>query len=107
MSLIAWPGVRPAPREANDVVIREIYALSTNPETKFADWVAYRVTRETIGTSDPLERSWQNDELLAADEILLSAKTEEETRLVMDRLNWEPAKIAENTAAKNSLWVRG
>ena len=56
--------------ETNDVVVREIYALSNNEETKFADWVAYRVTRETIGTSDSLDRNWQNDELLAADETL-------------------------------------
>ncbi len=56
--------------ETNDMVVREIYALSNNAETKFADWVAYRVTRETIGTSDSLGRDWQNDQLLAADETL-------------------------------------
>lgn len=56
--------------ETNDMVIREIYALSNNPDTKFADWVAYRVTRETIGTSDSLGRNWQNDDLLAADATL-------------------------------------
>lgn len=52
------------------MVVREIYALSNNAETKFADWVAYQVTRETIGTSDSLDRKWQRDELLAADETL-------------------------------------
>ena len=56
--------------ETNDLVVREIYALSANAETKFADWVAYRVTRETIGTSDSLDRNWQNDDLLAADATL-------------------------------------
>lgn len=50
--------------ETNDIVVREIYALSNNEETKFADWVAYRVNRETIGTSDSLHRKWQNDDLL-------------------------------------------
>ena len=54
----------------NDLVVREIYALSNNEKTKFADWVAYRVTRETIGTSDSLNRSWQDDELLDADDTL-------------------------------------
>ena len=56
--------------ETNDLVVREIYALSNNQETKFADWVAYRVTRETIGTSDSLDREWQNDDLLAVEETL-------------------------------------
>ena len=56
--------------ETNDLVVREIYALSNNEETKFADWVAYRVTRETIGTSDSLDRNWQNDDLLAPDATL-------------------------------------
>ena len=56
--------------ETNDMVVREIYALSNNAGTKFADWVAYRVTRETIGTSNSLSRDWQDDHLLAADETL-------------------------------------
>ena len=56
--------------ETNNMVVREIYALSNNEETKFADWVAYRVTRETIGTSDSLDRDWQSDELLDPSETL-------------------------------------
>ena len=53
--------------ESNDMVIREIYALSHNETTKFADWVAYRVTRETIGTSSSLDRDYKNDEMLSRD----------------------------------------
>ena len=34
----------------NDVIIREIYILSSNDTTKFADWAAYKVTAETVGT---------------------------------------------------------
>lgn len=49
---------------SNDLVVREIYALSNNGNTKFADWVAYRVTRETVGTSVSLNREWKNDDLL-------------------------------------------
>ena len=70
MSLIVLEGCPTGTPETNDMVIREIYALSNNPDTKFADWVAYRVTRETIGTSNSLDREWQNDDLLAADETL-------------------------------------
>ncbi|MDD9946269.1 MAG: DNA/RNA non-specific endonuclease [Myxococcales bacterium] len=52
----------------NDVIIREIYVLSSNDATKFADWVAYRVTRDTIGVSHT--RNWKTDPLLAANETL-------------------------------------
>ncbi len=32
----------------NDLIVREIYALSSNDDTKFADWVAYRLDRDTV-----------------------------------------------------------
>ena len=32
----------------NDLIIRDIYALSSNDSTKFADWVAYRLDVETV-----------------------------------------------------------
>lgn len=54
----------------NDLIVREIYALSSNDETKFADWVAYRVARETIGTSRSLNRDWETDEFLDENETL-------------------------------------
>lgn len=56
--------------ETNDLVIRQIYALSSNDETKFADWVAYLVTRETIGTSESLNRNWKKDPALEDEETL-------------------------------------
>ena len=37
---------------------------------------------------------------------LLSAESEDERRLVMNRLDWESAKIAEIVAGENSSWVR-
>lgn len=48
--------------------MREIYTLSSNDLTKVADWVAYRVTRESIGQSG--DREWRADPWLAADETL-------------------------------------
>lgn len=54
----------------NDLIVREILALSSNGQTKFADWVAYRVTRETIGSSESLNRTWKPDPLLDANETL-------------------------------------
>lgn len=52
----------------NDIVVREIYTLSSNDLTKLADWVAYRVTPDSIGSS--AGRDWQTDPWLTADETL-------------------------------------
>jgi len=52
----------------NDLIIREIYVLSSNDITKFADWVAYKITRETIGPGRA--RTWKADPLLADSETL-------------------------------------
>lgn len=54
----------------NQVIVTPIYALSNNPETKFADWVAYHVTPSTIGTSADHNRSWRADPQLEDDETL-------------------------------------
>ena len=55
----------------NDTIVREIYTLSSNDLTKLADWVAYRITPETIGRSG--EREWQPDPWLSPDEGLETA----------------------------------
>ncbi|USU03886.1 DNA/RNA non-specific endonuclease [Sphingomonadaceae bacterium OTU29LAMAA1] len=52
----------------DDVIVREIYTLASNPTTKVADWVAYRVTPDSIGPSQ--ERVWSADPWLAPDETL-------------------------------------
>lgn len=52
----------------NDVIVREIYTLSSNDLTKLADWVAYRVTPDSIGASG--EREWSRDRWLSEDETL-------------------------------------
>ncbi len=40
----------------NHLVLRPIYALSYNTERKSADWVAYRVTAQTVGIASSLSR---------------------------------------------------
>jgi len=55
---------------SNDLIIRQIYTLSSNDATKLADWVAYLITRETIGTSESLNRNWKKDPDLDDDETL-------------------------------------
>lgn len=52
----------------NDVVVREIYTLSSNDMTRMADWVAYRITPQSIGRSEG--RDWMSDPWLAPDETL-------------------------------------
>ncbi|WP_179187224.1 DNA/RNA non-specific endonuclease [Sphingomonas sp. TZW2008] len=59
----------PVGAPANDgIVVREIYTLASNPLTKLADWVAYRVTPDTVGPSQ--QRNWAVDPALAPDETL-------------------------------------
>lgn len=52
----------------DDLIIREIYVLRSNDRTKMAEWVAYRVTVETIGPSP--NRNWRQDPVLRDDETL-------------------------------------
>ena len=52
----------------NDIIIRDVYILSSNDSTKFADWVAYRVTKSTISKTQ--KRTWKPDPWLTDDETL-------------------------------------
>lgn len=54
--------------KTNDIIVRSLYTLSSNDTTKLADWVAYRITRETIGPSR--DRQWAADPLLRPEETL-------------------------------------
>ncbi len=52
----------------NKLIRRNIYILSNNPKTKFTDWVAYKVTSDTIGRSKT--RRWKADPLLKPENTL-------------------------------------
>lgn len=54
----------------NDLIIHDAYALSNNDETKFADWVAYRLTVHEVDGDIGLDRNWKSEEWLDADETL-------------------------------------
>lgn len=74
---------------SNDVIVRENYTLSSNDLTKMADWVAYRMTPETIGTSSA--RQWKADPWLDRDETLSpSAYTSASEKLHIDRGHQAP-----------------
>jgi endonuclease G, mitochondrial len=44
----------------NQVVRHQLYTLSNNAKTKFADWVAYKVTANTM-SGEKTERNWEPD----------------------------------------------
>jgi endonuclease G len=51
--------------EGNTVVFERLYALSQNPQTKFADWVAYEV--DVLNFGPTTNRTWKNNPLLDED----------------------------------------
>ncbi|MEJ0053618.1 MAG: DNA/RNA non-specific endonuclease [bacterium] len=55
----------------NKTVVHHVYALSSNPDTKFADWVAYKISKATIGSN--CSRKWAKDPDLAAGTTLKPA----------------------------------
>ena len=55
---------------SNDLIIRDLYALSSNDATKFADWVCYRLTFHEVDGSLDLDREWHNDPWLDPSETL-------------------------------------
>ena len=82
----------------NDVVIRDIYILSSNDMTKLADWVAYRVSKSTIGTTE--RRVWRPDPWLADNETLEPADyTDANSALKTDRGHQAP--LASLTSTDN------
>lgn len=54
----------------NDLVIRDIYALSNNDKTRFADWVAYRLSWREVESIADFNRTWRKDPYLDDDETL-------------------------------------
>lgn len=53
----------------NDLVVRDIYALSNNEDRKMADWVAYRIHHRTV-EGPAIQRRWRPDPWLDGDERL-------------------------------------
>ncbi|WP_413285065.1 DNA/RNA non-specific endonuclease [Vibrio sp. MA40-2] len=54
--------------DGNSMIFERLYALSHNPTTKFADWVAYEVDVQNFGTHT--NRNWSNQPLLSEEERL-------------------------------------
>ena len=56
--------------DTNDIIIRDCYALSSDDNTKFADWVCYRLTKAEITGSVSQTRTWKADPWLDETETL-------------------------------------
>lgn len=65
--IYGYPTGTPA---TNDLIIRNIYALSSNDTTKMADWVAYRLDKEIISGNAETTRNWKTDPWLEEKETL-------------------------------------
>ena len=85
----------------NDLIIRDIYAMSSNDDTKFADWVAYKLTaREVLGIGD-VERKWRKDPWLEEDETLEPKDYDKASKsLEIDRGHQAPL-----ASFKGSIWA--
>ncbi len=59
--------------ETNDLIIQDAYALSSNDDAKFADWVAYRLTIHEVDGDIGLDRNWKTESWLDKDETLESS----------------------------------
>ena len=55
--------------ETNNLIVREFYTLSSNDDTKFADWVAYRLDVSMVD-GPSVSRNWKADPLLSDEETL-------------------------------------
>lgn len=76
--------------QTNDLIIRDIYALSSNDSTKFADWVAYRLDSLTITGKSLKKRRWQKDPWLDSSETLEPEDYKNASKLGFDRGHQAP-----------------
>jgi endonuclease G, mitochondrial len=56
--------------DSNDLIFRNAYTMSTNDQTKFADWVAYVVVKSFTVSAGATNRNWRADPWLDPDETL-------------------------------------
>ena len=104
--------------ETNDFICREAYALSSNDETKFADWVAYRVTKQQLECETPDQRNWKPDPAIAPEETLEPSDYKGTGKAGYDRghqaplaslkcLNWQEANYLSNITPQKAELNRG
>ena len=99
-------------------VCRETYALSMNPETKMADYVAYCIDRNSITGSSEQDRRWEPDPDLPENVQLEPADYEGVGKLGYDRghqaplasfrgENWQETNYTSNITPQKAELNRG
>ena len=58
---LCYNGCPEGAKDSNHLIVRPIYALSYNTNTKSADWVAYKVSGTSIGIASSLSRDAVQD----------------------------------------------
>lgn len=86
--------------DRNTEIVRNNYTLSNNPQTKFADWVAYKVVKSAIGKDS--QRNWAADPDLAATDTFTPAEYER-IRAVLDADRGHQAPIG--SFMKTAQWA--
>ena len=72
----------------NDLVFSHLYALSNNPETKFADWVSYEV--DVLNFGDTPGRKWKAAPLLEKNKTLEPSDYKKVSDISSDRGHQAP-----------------
>ena len=101
----------------NHLLLRPIYALSYNTQTKSADWVAYKVSADSIGIASSLSRvplpdNFVSDTLLEADFLQLEGSGMSRSQYV-PMINfastpyWNEVNFLTNFVARSSALNQG
>lgn len=84
---------------AGEVLVREIFTIQNNTETKFADWVAYKVDAVNFGKSRT--RYWKKDPDLSPDATL----SKEDYKLANSKIGVDRGHLAPlATFSANEYW---
>ena len=88
---------------SNDMIIRDAIALSNNDDTKFADWVCYRIDPTMIWDQTDPERKWRADPWLDENETLEPDDYKDASRdLNTDRGHQAPLASFKSTMASRA-----
>lgn len=78
--------------DSNEIIVRHLYAVSINAESRLADWVSYRVLPGSIGVASLLPREWQTDQL-ASNGVRLEEVSDSGGTLIQPGLGNQPESV--------------
>ncbi|AVJ17153.1 DNA/RNA non-specific endonuclease [Serratia rhizosphaerae] len=92
----------PTGGSTNVSIVRHAYTLNNNSSTKFANWVAYHITKDTLASGK--SRSWKTDPALEPQDTLAPADyTGANAALQVDRGHQAPLASLANVSDWESL----